>query len=157
MKARQTHGPKQNFIPRSDRPDLNLGHQSCLNELQVRDLDVILGKKFANEKRLEELSDKSAAPAILNKGIEKTHRDGCDFLGYSFSGGQVLQRYFETMFPIANKIRKGRHVGARLGTNFPGDCKRQHSSVELLAAPAHFPASDAAPGAELESVVNNYK
>ena len=157
MKARQSREPKQSFIPRSERPDFKLRLQSRLNQLRVRDVDVILGKKFSNEKRLEELNDKSATPAVLDKGIEKTHRDGCDFFSYSFSGGQDLQCYFDTVFPIANKIRKGHHGSVRFGTNFAGDCKRQHSSVELLEAAAHFPAGDAAPGAELESVVNDYK
>jgi hypothetical protein len=101
MKARQSPAPKQSFIPRSERPDFRLGRQSRLNELQVRDVDVILGKKFSYE-RLKELNDKSATPAVLDKGIEKTHRDGCDFLSYSFSGGQDLQCYFETTFPAAN-------------------------------------------------------
>src|ERR1700674_1362073 len=98
MKARQSPAPKQSFIPRSERPDFRLGPQSRLNELQVRDFDVILGKKLSYEKGLKELNDKSATPAVLDKGIEKTHRDGCDFLSYSFSAGQDLQCYFETRF-----------------------------------------------------------
>lgn len=49
MKARQSPEPKQSFIPRSERPDFRLGKQSRLNQLQVRDVDVILGKKFSNE------------------------------------------------------------------------------------------------------------
>jgi|HubBroStandDraft_6_1064221.scaffolds.fasta_scaffold117803_3 hypothetical protein len=155
MKARQSPEPKQSFIPRSERPGFRLGRQSRLNELQVRDVDVILGKKFSNE-RLKKLNDKSATPAVLDKGIEKTHRDGCDFLGYSFSAGQDLQCYFETRFPIASKIRKSHHGSVRFGTNIAGDFKPPHSHVELLEA-AHFPAGDAAPGAGLESVVNNYK
>jgi hypothetical protein len=151
MKARQPHGPKQNFIPRSDRPDLNLGQQSRLNQLQVRDLDAILGKKFAHGKSLKELNDKSDSPVVLDKGNEKTHRDGCDFLLYSFSGGQDLQCYFETTFPIADYIRKGPHGSVRRGTNFAGN-HRQHSSVKLSEASAHFPAADAVTGTELESV-----
>jgi len=157
MKARQSPAPKQSFISRSERPDFKLRRSSRLNELQVRDVDVILGQQFSNEKRLEELNDKSATADVLDKGIEKIHRDGCDFLSYSFSGGQDLQGYFETTFSVDNMISKGPDGSVRLGTNFAGERNRQHSSVELLEASTRFPAGDGAPGAGRESVVNNYK
>lgn len=106
MKSRQSAASKQSFIPRSERPDFRLERPSPLDELRVRDLDVILGIKFANEERLNELNDESATGAVLNKGIEKHNRDDCDFLSSWSSGGRDLQRYFETMFPIA-KQKKG--------------------------------------------------
>ena len=49
--------------------------------------------------------------------------------------------------------RKGAHGGVRLGTNFAGGRKRQHSSIELLEGPAHFTVADA--DVEIKSIVNN--
>lgn len=106
MKGRQLPASKQSFIPRSERPDFKLERPSPLNELKVRDLDVILGIKCANEEGLNELNDESVTGAVLNKGIEKHNRDDCDFLASWSSGGRDLQRYFETMFPVA-KQKKG--------------------------------------------------